>query len=341
MSDTLRVTLSAAVATSFFISTLRPAYCARAAAGDDAPPVVKREKIKFGRTRHMMVLDGLFRAYYLHIPKGFSREKRVPLVLVLHGGLGDARSAEWDSVMSKQADKENFVVAYPNGHLRTWNAGECCGISRAQNVNDVNFVRTLIKKLQTDLNIDPDRVYVAGLSNGGMMAYRLASELPDLIAAVAPVEGCMYEQSPEFRGPVSIIAFHGLADTVVKYAGGTGRVGTYQLTATPVIPTIEYWTKRNQCDAKPVREEDENLIKELYRNGKNGTEVCLYTIKEGGHAWPGGRRTSFLFDKPSKYVSATEVMCQFFWAHPRRMSMPDTAFTLRRDNQQSSETGLQ
>lgn len=288
--------------------------------GDDAPPVVKQKKIKFGRSRHMMVLDGFFRAYYLHIPKSFSKEKRVPLVLVLHGGLGDARSAEWDSIMSKQADKDGFVVAYPNGHLRTWNAGQCCGIARAQNVNDVNYIRTLIKTLQAELNIDPDRVYVAGLSNGGMMAYRLASELSDLIAAVAPVEGCMYDQAAEFTGPVSVIAFHGMADTVVKYDGGTGWIGTYQLKATPVVPTIEYWKKRNQCDAMPVREENENLIKEIYRNGKNGTEVCLYTIKNGGHAWPGGRRASIVFDKPSKCISATETMCQFFWEHPKRPS---------------------
>lgn len=306
------------------VTALAPAYGAEASVSNAAPRVVKQKKIKFGRSRHTMMLDGLFRAYYLHIPKSFSREKRVPLIIVLHGGLGDARSAEWDSIMSKQADKDNFVVAYPNGHLRTWNAGQCCGIARAQNVNDVNYIRTLIKKLHVDLNIDPDRVYVAGLSNGGMMAYRLASELSDVIAAVAPVEGCMYEQPEEFTGPVSVIAFHGKSDTVVKYDGGTGWVGTYQLKATPVQPTIAYWTKRNQCDTTPIREEDENLVKEVYRNGKNGTEVCLYTIKDGGHAWPGGRRASFVFDRPSKCVSATEVMCQFFWAHPRRTPNPQT-----------------
>jgi polyhydroxybutyrate depolymerase len=285
------------------------------------PETKKTKPIKFGRSRHTMKVDGFTRSYYLHIPKSFTKEKHVPLIIVLHGGLGDARSAEWDSVMSKQADKDNFVVAYPNGFLRTWNAGQCCGIARVQNINDVNFIRTLIEELESKLNVDADRIYVAGLSNGGMMAYRIASELADVVAAVAPVEGCMYEQEPSLTAPVSVIAFHGMADTVVKYDGGIGWISGYQLKATPVLPTIEYWTKRNQCDPTPIREERENLTKELYTNGRCGTEVCLFTIKDGGHAWPGGRRASFVFDKPSKYVSATEEMCRFFWSHPRRREM--------------------
>ncbi|MBX9666151.1 MAG: hypothetical protein K2X93_00975 [Candidatus Obscuribacterales bacterium] len=282
---------------------------------------------KFGRSRSTITVDGITRKYWLHIPKPYTKEKRVPLVVVLHGGGGDARSAEWDSVMSKQSEKDNFVVAYPNGFMRTWNAGQCCGLARVHNIDDVKFVRLMISRLVEQLGVDRDRVYVTGLSNGGMLTYRIASELADVVAAVAPVEGCMYDVESTSDTPISVIAFHGKNDHVVRYEGGLGWLGAYQLKAAPVASAIEYWMKRNQCDPTPIREEQGNLVKELYTNGKNGTEVCLYTLKDGKHAWPGGRRASFIFDKPIDYVSATDVMCQFFWAHPRKSVLTDLGQT--------------
>lgn len=289
---------------------------------DLPPPAVlsKEEKKppKIGRSRSSITVDGIKRSYILHIPKSFSLEKKVPLIIVLHGGGGNAQSAEWDSVMSAQSEKDGFVVAYPNGFMRTWNAGRCCGGARFQDINDVEFVRQIILKLEHQLGVDPDRIYVTGLSNGGMLSYRIGSELGDMVAAIAPVEGCMYELESKSDIPVSVIAFHGMEDKIVKYNGGIGWVCGYQINATPVAPTIEYWIKRNHCDATPIREQTGKLIKELYSNGNNGTEVCLYSLTDGKHAWPGGRRAAVIFDKPRKYVSATEVMCEFFWAHPKQ-----------------------
>jgi polyhydroxybutyrate depolymerase len=264
-------------------------------------------------------VDGHRRSYLVHLPKQYDPESPTPLVIVLHGGIGTARTARWDTQMSKQADRDNFIVAYPNGVLRTWNAGECCGPAKRKGVDDIAFLRALIEKVSSDYKIDRDRIYVTGISNGGMLAYRAGYELSDLVAAIAPVAGCMYPCRGECKFPVSVIVFHGAKDHIVPFDGGIGGMLGYKLKSTSEADSIKFWIQHDHCKAEPNEVRDGGQIKkEVYSGGDCGTEVCLYTLKNGGHSWPGGRRAIFIGDKPSTQISATRLMCYFFWEHPKR-----------------------
>lgn len=273
-------------------------------------------------------INAMKRTYQLHVPKNYDGTKEVPLVIVLHGALGSATISQWDTGMSKQSEKDGFIVAYPNGAYSMWNAGGCCGQAKKKNIDDVAFIRALIEKTKSEYKIDNDRVYVTGVSNGGMMAYRLAYELSDEIAAIAPVEGCMYPPSgmtastselATTKNFVSVIAFHGKSDIVIPYKGGKGFWFGYRWPVPSVSSALQYWVRQNHCNPVPQRETvGKKTIKETYSGGTNGTEVCLYTLESGGHAWPGGKRVGIIRPGSSRELSATETMCAFFWAHPKK-----------------------
>jgi polyhydroxybutyrate depolymerase len=166
--------------------------------------------------------DGDQRKVILHIPPAYDKSSKLPLVIVLHGGGGSAEQVQRQSQMDRYADQFGFVVAYPNGSGRledaifTWNSGHCCGYALEHNVDDVGFLIALIDSLNKQYAIDPNRVYVTGMSNGAMMAYRTGAELADKIAGIAPVAGTIggqvrYKYPPVFPDdpsePVSVIAF--------------------------------------------------------------------------------------------------------------------------------------
>jgi polyhydroxybutyrate depolymerase len=270
------------------------------------------------------------RSYLLHLPEtaepGGSkadRSERLPLVMVLHGGGGNAANAARMSGMSAIADRENFLVVYPNGSGRlrramlTWNAGNCCGKALDDQVDDVGFLNAVIDDVAQRHRIDPRRVYVTGLSNGGMMAYRLGCETPDRFAAIAPVAGAMnVECRPSV--PLSVIAFHGTADEHVPYAGGapTTSVDRHPRVDTPVQETIAFWTKFNACRASSTETVAE-VRTDTMTNCTDGTEVQLNTLKDFGHAWPGGEKGSRRGDDPTASINASEVMWKFFERHSR------------------------
>src|SRR5208282_2572641 len=163
------------------------------------------------------------RTYLLHLPPVYDGKRLLPLVIVLHGGGGNAPGAVRMTGFSEKADKGGFVVVYPNGsgrlktRLLTWNSGNCCGYALDNNVDDVGFIRALIDELVKTRSIDPKRVYATGMSNGGMMTYRLGCELSDKIAAIAPVAGALSVENCQPTNPVSVIIFHGTADEHVLY----------------------------------------------------------------------------------------------------------------------------
>jgi polyhydroxybutyrate depolymerase len=263
-----------------------------------------------------IVVDGRTRTYLLHAPSGHNASKKMPLVLVLHGATQSPESAERMSGMSKLADRDDFLVAYPSGTGRlsrvpTWNAGNCCGYALENKVDDVAFISALIDKLEREYPVDPKRVYVTGISNGAMMSYRLACELSDRIAAIAPVEGAQnLDCRPSNR--VSVIVFHGTADRLVPYDGGSTP---FQLAGrrndTPVDDTVAFWVKEDACAAAPRREESSEVHTTIYSGCKDGTGVALYAIQGGHHMWPG-------LVISGNDVPATDLMWAFFMEHPKR-----------------------
>lgn len=260
-------------------------------------------------------VDGRTRTYLLHVPARHDATGRIPLVLVLHGATQSPESAERMSGMSGLADREDFVVAYPSGTGRlsrvpTWNSGNCCGYALTNQVDDVGFIRALIDKIESEYPIDPKRVYVTGISNGAMMSFRLACELSDKIAAVAPVEGA---QNLDCRPahPVSVIIFHGTSDRLVPFDGGSTpyQVGGRR-TDTPVADTVAFWVKEDGCASAPRHEESSEVHTTIYAGCKDGTGVALYAIQGGRHMWPG-------LAISGNNVPASDLMWSFFTQHPK------------------------
>jgi polyhydroxybutyrate depolymerase len=269
-----------------------------------------------GTESKRLEFGGRTRRYFVHPPKGYDGKTPLPLVLVLHGAVQGAVNVERMSGMSAKADKENFLVAYPNGTsgsglAPTWNAGACCGYALAHKVDDVGFLRALIDRLERDYTIDPKRIFATGISNGGMMSYRLACELAERIASIAPVEGAQ-DIMCRPSGPVSVLVFHGTADLLVPYNGGTTpfQIGPKR-TDTPVSATVAFWVKQDGCSATPKQEETSQLRIDTYSGCKDGTGVALYTIPRGHHMWPGTRLSH-------NDVPATDIMWSFFAAHPKK-----------------------
>jgi polyhydroxybutyrate depolymerase len=278
-------------------------------------------------SKHPGTLDsgGRIRTYFVHSPPGYDGSEKLPLVMVLHGGGGNAENAEKMSGMSDKADEANFLVVYPDGtggmgdHFHTWNSGNCCAYALKNNVDDVAFLRALIDKMEYEYAVDPKRVFVTGMSNGGMMTYRMGCAAADKIAAIAPVAGSLdIECNP--TQPVSVIAFHGTADENVPYDGGVGKK---QLDAgrddKPVSYAIGFWVKRDGCNATPQKSEQGTLRTDSYSGCKDGTAVVLNSVVGQGHAWPGSQHLLRLVtDKPDPTVPATNMMWDFFKGHPKQ-----------------------
>jgi polyhydroxybutyrate depolymerase len=236
--------------------------------------------------------------------------------------MGSTFTVAWDTRMTEKANEQGFIVIYPRGigiakTLGTWNAGDCCGLAKLRNIDDIAFLKSLLKQVRNDYNVDADRIYIAGASNGGMMAYRAAIEMSDQIAAIATASGTMMTSDKSAGEPVSVLAFHGTKDRIVPYQGGHGGLPFWKIEGTKVADNVKFWVERDRCSDKVVREEIGNYVKETYCNGSNGTEVCVYTVKNGKHNWPGGRSTVLRNDPEMRKVDATDIICKFFLAHPK------------------------
>ncbi len=271
-----------------------------------------------------MRLDGRTRSYLVHVPAGYDGRRALPLVIVLHGGGGNYKFAAKMTGFSEKADREQFLVAYPNGsgpfsgNFLTWDAGDCCGYAKRKRVDDVAFVGALIDRLEREFAVDPSRIYVAGFSNGAMMAYQAGCALADRLAAIAAVSGSMSGKEPLPVRPLPVIILHGTADHHVPYGGGPGKLAKwgYPVNKQPVSYAVKFWVSRDGASADPLRDEKGKLTVETYAGGNGGSEVVLYTIKGARHAWPGGRRAWVGADAPCPDVSATDTIWDFFKRHP-------------------------
>jgi polyhydroxybutyrate depolymerase len=275
--------------------------------------------------------DGRERTYLLYVPPQYDGTKALPLVFFFHGGVGTAKHAAETYGWNELADKEGFLVAYPNGtgSFQTWNAIHGCGAAFRGKIDDVGFVRALVGELNGKLNVDPKRIFATGMSNGAMLTYRLAAEMSDVFAAVAPVAGSIggkensgagEKRIPRPANPVPIVIFHGKADHNVTYAGGQSHGVERNRIDLSVADAVAFWVKANGCAANTVSTKmaGGDVIHDAYASA-NGADVELYTIVSGGHAWPGAKR-SFLKGAagPSRSISATDIAWEFFKAHPKK-----------------------
>ena len=277
--------------------------------------------------RQTLIHDGIERSYVVRVPSRLAPQGgRVPLVLVLHGGGGNADNAESMTGFTAKAEKEGFIVVYPEGSGRfrkrhlTWNAGHCCGIAMERRVDDVGFIRALIDKLLVEYPVDPKRIYATGMSNGGMMTHRLGIELSDRLAAIAPVVATLFGDESRPPHPVSALMINGLLDKSVPSEGGPpGGHFTSAWDGTPTQPALEqaaFWAKADGCSGDPTRIDQRRYALTQY-HCPAGRAVELYLLKDNGHAWPGGQKGSRLGDEPSTALNATDLIWAFFKAHPK------------------------
>lgn len=260
--------------------------------------------------------EGYYRSFLIHLPSTYSENIYFPLIIALHGGFGNAYQMENNSQLSIKADAENFIVVYPEGleggilGIRTWNAGWCCGYSSGNNIDDVGFIDKLIDTLVAKYSIDVNRIYATGMSNGGFMSYRLACELSDRIAAIAPVPASMSMTYCNPNRPVPIISFHSYLDTNVPINGGLGD-GLSDHYNPSQDSVISAWAIMNNCSGS-----DTVVNNAEYTEIKKGDCDCAIEMRQfisqdGGHSWPGGNTTP-IGDPVSVYIDANDLMWDFF-----------------------------
>jgi len=266
-------------------------------------------------------VDDLARKYMLHVPTDLPPGRRIPVVLVFHGGGGHDWSMPNFTHFDALADDEGFIVAYPDSTNRYWNDGR-----NESSADDVGFVRALIDDLEHTYPVDPHRVYATGISNGGFFSNRLACDLTDKIAAIASVAATMPEDlAPVCKPsrPISVLYMHGTLDPLVPIGGG--KVGFVHGRSRGMCISLDaaskFWRENDQTSSmvraayvQSLSKDSTRVERKTWSGGKDGTEVVVYTIEGGGHTWPGGPQylPVFLVGKASQNLDATRTIWEFF-----------------------------
>ena len=278
--------------------------------------------LPLGDQTRMVKSGGVDRAYLLHVPPGYDPATPAPLVLALHPFATNGPMMARISGLSDTADGAGFLVAYPNGTgrgmLLHWNVGAVAG----DDGDDLGYLAKVLDDVAAVANVDPKRTYATGFSNGGMMCYRLASELSGRIAAIAPVAGTMTFAEIKATRPVPVLHFHGTEDRFVSYEGKLWR-DPNAARIKGVEETIRAWAKFNGCPDVPLarnipREPDAPLAitRTTYGPGRDGSEVVLYKIDGGGHTWPGREPLGTFMGKAAVDLKAGDLIWRFFRDHP-------------------------
>lgn len=276
----------------------------------------------------------LARSYLVHVPPQAAAGAPLAVVVNFHGGGSNARVQKDYSRMDAAADRDGYVAVYPNGssgfngRFLTWNAGTCCGPAAAAQVDDVGFSLAVLDDLAARLPVDRARVYATGLSNGSMMAYRLAAEAPERIAAVAGVAGTMTLPAFAPRLPVPVLHVHSVDDERALYGGGLGPAFPFTNTRVlhqPVDDMIAQWLAHDACPREPqvatpvsgsegAPDARHTATRFTYAPCRNGSEVVLWKLTGAGHVWPGGVMNYLpaLLGPGTSVIDANAEMWRFF-----------------------------
>jgi len=247
-----------------------------------------------GTSDHVLEHDGLLREYRVHLPPVLPL--RSPLVIQLHGGGGNGRGLDRLTRFHPLADQERFAVVSPSGNGRHWNDGRVNSpLTPGGGADDVGFIAALIDCVARSLPIDRRRVYAVGISNGAMMAARLAAQLSDRIAAFAQVAGTVAADAPAWwhpDRPVPIIQIHGTADLIVPYAGGAllarRRTGPLPGRVVGVDDWAAMVSGHNRAVGPQVTTVAPDATLRSWRGPTAQSDVEFWRVEGGGHTWPGG-----------------------------------------------------
>lgn len=281
----------------------------------------------FSQTKDCSItIDGLERTYLLHLPEKSTSVNNLPLLFVFHGGGGTGKQIMKETGFNKISDKEKFIVVYPNGENKGWNDGRDEPKEKTK-YDDVNFISRLIDTICRQYNIDTNRIFSTGISNGGFFSFYLAYKMSNKFLAVAPVTANIPKNLKDkysLENPVSLLLINGTEDPLVKYEGGKigFRFGKSRGTSISTDETISIFKKLIKCSDKPKIEEIPDKIEDdecyatkyTYTGGINNTDVVLIKIINGGHTWPGGSQylPKKLIGNTCKDFKAAEVIWDFF-----------------------------
>lgn len=305
---------------------------------------------------HAVVFQGQVRSYSVYLPCEFSQcvkgkpiggedssEKRFPVVLAFHGVMMNAETMAEMTDLHLLGFRNGFIVVYldgdGHGRFRTWNSGGRSGRLERIAEDDVGFVRLVLRGLEADYPIDSNRIHATGFSNGGMMCYRLAVEMPEVIASIAPVAGTLAvplrsDGCPESAGgqkrAVPSLHIHGTEDKFVPWTGPNARTPK-NLDFCSVPQTVQAWVRHHSnvsglqigCESGPFLDRcadgtriDSQIFRLVSGDEQDVVAIELVRVAGGGHTWPGGKNREWLVGTTSREFSANERMWEFFQRHP-------------------------
>jgi polyhydroxybutyrate depolymerase len=273
--------------------------------------------------------DGRSREYIIFLPTGYNTTTTaMPLVFCLHGGGGTDSGFIKMANFNIIAEREKFVVVYPQGFQNNWNDGRPTTPNQL-GVDDVNFFRMMIQQFSTTYKIDAKRIFSTGISNGGFMSSRLGAELGDKTAAIASIAASVEKNTiyNNINGTnrVSAMYIQGIADLLVPFTGGVMTAGSGGTIASHA-EVVAKWVIANNCNTTPVvtnipdiAADGTTAVQREYNGGTNGTSVVSIIIQNGGHTWPQGLQylPEAIIGKTCMDFNGIETVWAFFKAHPK------------------------
>jgi polyhydroxybutyrate depolymerase len=290
---------------------------------------------------------GMRRTFTVHVPKSYDGSRPVPLVLAFHGLGMNGVAMEGLSLMDITAERNGFIVVYPDGVGARWNDGSARG---SNGMDDVGFVSDLLNHLQRQYKIDPRHIHACGISNGGYFTQRLGCEMADRIASIGVISATITSavcSSCHPRRSMPVVLFLGTEDPLVPREGeskelgklgealGIPGVGGAAISSTmakvgglyTANETAEFWARINNCGSHPREDRMSDrsprdgcqVTRETYGGGSGGSEVVVYTVHGGGHNWPGGSGAvaQDVLGVTTYDISASDICWEFFRNHGR------------------------
>ncbi len=284
---------------------------------------------------YQMVFEGRERNYIVHLPPEAKMQKPIPLLFNLHGGGGTAKGTPGLTFgrFNTLADRDGFIVVYPNAIKKNWNDGRKLEdvLAWKEDIDDVGFITAIVDELKQKHRIDATRIFTTGMSNGGFMSSRLLCDRADIFRGGAILTASLSKDylpkcSPE--KPVAVMVMNGTDDPLVPYDGGPVKV--FRKTRGEIVSTdeiVDFWKTVNGCEVKQDKIDLPNTVDDgttvnvtKYTNCKEQGALVLYTVNGGGHTWPGGKQYlgERWIGKTNRDIVACDVIWDFF------KSLPDT-----------------
>ena len=273
-----------------------------------------------------IMVDGIKRHFVVKEPSSWNKKDKIPLIIALHGGGSSWRkfnNGTTKHTLDIETNRKKILLILPQGIKNHWNDGRTALNNK---VDDVKFISKLIDFAIQKQHVNPNKIYVTGMSNGGMMAIRLGIELPNKIKAIAAVSALMNSKIryKKLKKSVSFMLIHGTEDPIIPFAGGEIKAFSFAKSRGKVISareTLDYFSDNNVCTTRPIKSfqdkrpfDKTSLNIELYNRCYGSAQVEFIQVNNGGHAWPGGKQylPVNIIGRASREINASKTIVNFF-----------------------------